>query len=57
MDEKISISAVVPIYNEEKTVGLVLDTLISSNLFSQIICINDGSTDKSLEEDIQIKLL
>ena len=49
MDEKISISAVVPIYNEEKTVGLVLDTLISSNLFSQIICINDGSTDKSLE--------
>lgn len=43
------ISVVVPVFNEEKTVGLVLETLIRSRLFSQIVCVNDGSTDKSQE--------
>ena len=44
-----NVLAVIPVLNEEKTIGLVLDTLIRSKLFSQIICVNDGSTDNSLE--------
>lgn len=41
------ISVIVPAYNEEKTVGKVLETLISSNIPNQIICVNDGSTDNT----------
>src|SRR3989344_2957763 len=44
-----NVSVVVPVFNEEKTIGLILDTLIRSKLFSQIICVNDGSTDNILE--------
>lgn len=48
MDNMVSV--VVPVYNSEKLVGRCLDSLISqsySNL--QIIVVNDGSTDKSLD--------
>lgn len=38
------ISAIVPAYNEEKTVEKVITTLKASNYINEIICINDGST-------------
>jgi len=44
-----TVSVVVPIYNEEKTLKGVIDTLLEGELFDEIICINDGSTDKSKE--------
>jgi len=47
-DKKIS--AIVPAYNEEKTVGKVLDVLTSSNIPDEVICVNDGSTDNTLNE-------
>ncbi|MEK7186154.1 MAG: glycosyltransferase family 2 protein [Patescibacteria group bacterium] len=48
-NKKIQISAIVPVYNEEKRVARVITTLLKSKLISEIICINDGSSDKSLE--------
>jgi glycosyltransferase involved in cell wall biosynthesis len=46
----LSISLIVPAFNEEKTIAKVVATAIKSNLFSEIICVNDGSTDKTLVE-------
>lgn len=43
------VSAIVPVFNEEKTVGRVVEALLQSDSISEVICINDGSKDKSLE--------
>lgn len=43
------VSAIVPVFNEEKTVYGVVNTLLRNKLINEVICINDGSTDKSLE--------
>ena len=48
MAEK-SLSVIVPVFNEEKTVGMVLASLLSFKSVAEIICVNDGSTDKSGE--------
>jgi len=45
-----SVTAIVPVLNEEKTVAGVISSLLSSNLIDEVICINDGSTDNSLIE-------
>ena len=42
------ISAIVPVFNEEKTVCGVVQTLLQSNLIDEVICVNDSSTDGSL---------
>lgn len=55
------VSVVVPVFNEEERVGKVIDTLLKSDLIDEVICINDGSSDKSLEVlksfDKKIKLI
>lgn len=43
-----NISAIVPVFNEEKTVAGVIKVLLKSPLIDEVICINDGSTDKTL---------
>lgn len=43
------ITAVVPAYNEEKRIIPVLEVLENSGIVSEIIVINDGSTDKTKE--------
>ncbi len=43
------VSAIVPVFNEEKTVAGVIEVLLKNPLINEVICINDGSTDKSLE--------
>jgi len=43
------VSAILPIFNEEKTVKDIVLTLAKSPLISEIICVDDGSTDKSFE--------
>jgi glycosyltransferase involved in cell wall biosynthesis len=40
---------IVPIYNEENTVGLVVSSLLNTKIFEEIVCVNDGSDDKTLE--------
>lgn len=50
MNKKPKISAVIPAYNEEKTIAGVLKALINSPLIDEVICINDGSTDNTQAE-------
>ncbi len=38
-------AAIVPAYNEEKTVGDVVRTLVASGAFRDVVVISDGSTD------------
>jgi glycosyltransferase involved in cell wall biosynthesis len=49
MFKRKSVSAIVPVFNEEKTVRKVIETLLNNNLVDEVICINDGSTDTSME--------
>ncbi len=57
LSEKISkhlnspkVSIIVPVYNVEKFLNRCIDSLLSQTLKDiEIICINDGSTDKSLD--------
>ncbi|HSD12229.1 MAG TPA: glycosyltransferase [Patescibacteria group bacterium] len=43
--ERPAAAAIVPAYNEEKTIGDVVKTLASSGLFREVIVVSDGSTD------------
>lgn len=52
MIEKNSISIIVPMYNSEKTINMVIDSLIQQtykDYIREIIVVNDGSSDTSLE--------
>ena len=42
-------SFLVPVFNEEATIGEVLDRIAALNLDAQIIVVDDGSTDRSGE--------
>lgn len=43
-----TISAIVPVFDEETTVGGVVHALLNNALIDEVICINDGSSDNSL---------
>lgn len=48
--EDIKVSIIVPVYNVARYLGECLDSIINQTLDDiEIICINDGSTDNSLE--------
>ena len=50
MMSRVKVSVLVPIYNVEKFLPECLDSLVGQTLAEiEIICINDGSTDSSLE--------
>jgi glycosyltransferase involved in cell wall biosynthesis len=58
----MKVSAIVPIFNEEKTVRTVAKTLFGSPLLSELIFIDDGSTDRSPQllrdfDDERIKII
>ena len=61
VNEKIDISIVVPLYNEEESLPELQDWIervITENKFSyEVIFVNDGSTDRSWEviEELQAK--
>jgi len=44
-----NVSAIVPVFNEEKTIAGVIESLLNNHLINEVICVNDGSTDKSLK--------
>jgi len=46
----VTISVIVPVYNEEKTISKVVNKLLSNPHFCEAICVNDGSSDRSLRE-------
>lgn len=41
----LEVAAIIPAYNEEATIASVVRTLRSSELFSEVVVISDGSTD------------
>lgn len=43
----ITLSVLVPVYNEEKTISLMMTRLLKVKAVKEIIIINDGSTDKT----------
>lgn len=43
------LSVIMPIYNEEKTIGEVIRTALTQPLVGEIICVDDCSTDGSLQ--------
>jgi len=46
--QQIKISAIIPIFNEEKGLSSVIDFLFNCDVVDEIICVNDGSKDHSL---------
>ena len=48
--DNIKISIIIPVYNGEKFICECLDSVINQSLNEiEIICINDGSTDNTLD--------
>lgn len=47
--EKIDVSIILPVFNEEKTIANVIDKLLRLSLRKEIIVVNDGSTDLTPE--------
>jgi glycosyltransferase involved in cell wall biosynthesis len=43
----MSIAAIVPAYNEEKTIGKILEVLKEVEMLDEIIVVSDGSTDRT----------
>lgn len=46
----VKLSVIVPVFNEEKTVKQLLSRLLKQKLVSEVIVVNDGSTDLTLKE-------
>ena len=47
---KVEISIIIPVYNVEKYLRECLDSILAQTFQDfEIICVDDGSTDKSLE--------
>ncbi|MTI48031.1 glycosyltransferase family 2 protein [Sporosalibacterium faouarense] len=44
-----SIAAIIPAYNEEKTIGNIIETIKQVDLIDNIIVVSDGSKDKTAE--------
>jgi len=51
----MTVSALVPLYNEETTITTILKKLIAVKQVTEIILVDDGSTDRSLELALKIK--
>lgn len=49
------ISVIIPIYNEEKTIGLLVKQLLSCEGIFEIIVVDDGSRDNSYKKLLTIK--
>ena len=50
MDNIFKVSVIIPVYNAAEFLGQGLDSLLNQTLHDiEIICVNDGSSDKSLE--------
>ncbi|MBW6464634.1 MAG: glycosyltransferase family 2 protein, partial [Firmicutes bacterium] len=46
----MKVAAIIPAYNEEKTIGDVLSKLVKNELVNEIIVVSDGSEDKTVEK-------
>jgi glycosyltransferase involved in cell wall biosynthesis len=49
-DKNIKVTVIIPVYNDERFLPKSFDSVLSQTLKEiEIICINDGSTDGTLE--------
>lgn len=48
--KRLRLSVIVPVYNEEKTVVTVLKKLVQQRFITEIIVVDDGSTDSSAKK-------
>jgi len=48
--KKIKLSAIIPVYNEERTVSQILKSISKIKEVTEIIIVDDGSTDASIKE-------
>jgi glycosyltransferase involved in cell wall biosynthesis len=46
----LGVTAIVPAYNEEKTVADVVSVLVSSGMFEDVLVVDDGSSDRTAAE-------
>ena len=46
----MKITVLIPVYNEEKTIAQAINNVLKAKVASQIIVINDGSTDGTVNE-------
>lgn len=53
--KRISLSVIVPVYNEEKTVATLLKKLVGQRFVKEVIVIDDGSQDKSVKKVVSIR--
>lgn len=49
MADPVKISVVIPVYNEARTIGDVIDRVLNSGFDTEVIVVDDGSTDGSRE--------
>ena len=45
----MNICAIIPAYNEEKTIGQIIDTLKKVDIINEIIVVSDGSEDNTAQ--------
>lgn len=45
----MNVAAIVPAYNEEQTIGVVVEALLRCPLIQEVIVVSDGSTDGTVE--------
>lgn len=48
VESRKTVSAIVPVFDEETTVKYVVEVLLANDLIDEVICVNDGSSDNSL---------
>ncbi len=45
----VKVTAIIAAYNEEKTIGSIIDVLRQNPVIEQIVVVSDGSTDRTVE--------
>lgn len=55
MTRNPTISVIIPVYNEERTIASILEIVRTWAKAREIIVVNDGSTDKTLEATTQFR--